>query len=544
VRLTRRRVVELGLLGLGMLVRSRPAFGAARHPLLSDVSVAGTGRPFAADRELLATVSPFGARKAAKLRFRLARPAVISLDVLQTGQGVASERPVTSGQTGVSSRTLRLGSGAHALDWAPDPTLPPRTYILRLTAQEALRKHVQQATVRVLGVDAGFSTGSVRQGGTAGLVVRTDAKRLKLQLLRCGPETEQTYANDELKGVAVTDPVDVDWSRRQNAPAALYVPFSGDWPSGIYTARLDADDGRVGFAPIVVTPAAPTSRVAVVVPVTTWQAYNFYDADGDGWGDTWYARWRTRDIDLRRPLARRGVPYRFRSYELGFYHWLAARGVQVDYYSDQDVETFGGPDALRAAYDLLVFPGHTEYVTTELYDVVTGYRDLGGNLIFLSANNFFRRVDRTAHGVHLVDEWRKLSRPESALCGIQYVAGDRGERHGPYTVVGADAAPWAFEGTGLANGSQFGLYGIEIDARAPSSPPGTTVLATIPDLFGAGRSAEMAYYEHASGARVFSGGALNFGGQILLWPETARLLENVWLRCGGTLASAPAAAPA
>jgi hypothetical protein len=56
------------------------------------------------------------------------------------------------------------------------------------------------------------------------------------------------------------------------------------------------------------------------------------------------------------------------------------------------------------------------------------------------------------------------------------------------------------------------------------------VLATIPDLFGPGRSAEMTYYEHPSGARVFSAGALNFGGQVMLWAETKRLLLNVWAR--------------
>ena len=63
---------------------------------------------------------------------------------------------------------------------------------------------------------------------------------------------------------------------------------------------------------------------------------------------------------------------------------------------------------------------------------------------------------------------------------MQYIANDRGERHAPFTVVGADAAPWAFAGTGLGNGAQFGLYGIEIDARTPSSPPNTQVLATSP----------------------------------------------------------------
>ena len=172
----------------------------------------------------------------------------------------------------------------------------------------------------------------------------------------------------------------------------------------------------------------------------------------------------------------------------------------------------------------------TRIVTKRLYDLVQIYRDLGGNLLFLSANNFFRKVDRRDQLLTLVDEWRDLGRPEAALLGNQYLASDRGQRRAPFTVVGADIAPWAFAGTGLGNGSTFGLYGIEIDARGPASPVNTQVLANIPDLFGPGRTAEMTYYEHPSGARVFSAGTLDFGGQILLWPQTAQLLENVWQR--------------
>ena len=185
---------------------------------------------------------------------------------------------------------------------------------------------------------------------------------------------------------------------------------------------------------------------------------------------------------------------------------------------------------LRLAYDLIVFPGHTEYVTQRLYDLMQGYRDLGGRLMFLSANNFFRHVTRTGTEAKLIGEWRDAGRPESALLGTQYLANDSGERQQPFVVAGADTASWAFAGTGLSNGSQFGRYGIEIDATTPYSPPGTQVLARIPDLFGPGRSAEMTYYETANGARVFSAGALNFGGTIMLWPETGRILDNVWAR--------------
>jgi hypothetical protein len=150
--------------------------------------------------------------------------------------------------------------------------------------------------------------------------------------------------------------------------------------------------------------------------------------------------------------------------------------------------------------------------------------------MFLAANNFFRKITRKDQRQTLVDEWRDLGRPEAALLGNQYVASDRGQRRAPFTVVGADVAPWAFEGTGLTNGATFGLYGIEIDARSAASPASTQVLATIPDLFGPGRTAEMTYYEHWSGAKVFSAGALDFGGQMLLWPQTERIVENVWSR--------------
>ena len=186
-----------------------------------------------------------------------------------------------------------------------------------------------------------------------------------------------------------------------------------DWPSGVYFVQLTADDGRIGYAPLIVRPAKPQSRVAVVLPTTTWGAYNFHDADGDGWGDTWYARWKTNRADLTRPNPNRGVPYRYRSYDVAFQHWLARTGKNVDFYADEDLEAFAGPAALRAAYDLIVFPGHTEYVTSRLYDLIEGYRNAGGNLMFLSANNFFRRVDRHGHAVELIDEWRDLGRPES-----------------------------------------------------------------------------------------------------------------------------------
>jgi hypothetical protein len=517
--------------GLLLLARGTRAFAARGAPasLLGDLRVVNGGRPFAGDRPLLATVG--SKDRTARISFTLARRAAVTLAILQTGQGAASEQPTRGAEGTLRTSRKVFGAGDHVVDWTPATSLAPRTYIARISARSLDGKvETKQAVVRLLGIDAAFSERSAAPGTEATLVVRTDASALTLQMLRSGPETVPTYANSVINGIAVGAPVQVDWSQNGGAPAAITVPVGSDWASGVYAAQITGDDGRRGFAPLVVRPTSPQARVAVVLPTSTWAAYNFYDADGDGWGDTWYARWKTNDVDLTRPHSTNGVPYRYRSYDLGFQHWLAQTGKRADMMSDEDLELFATPADLRAAYDLLVFPGHTEYVTGRVYDLVEAFRDKGGNLMFLAANNFFRKITRKDQRQTLVDEWRDLGRPEAALLGNQYVASDRGQRRAPFTVVGADVAPWAFEGTGLTNGATFGLYGIEIDARSAASPASTQVLATIPDLFGPGRTAEMTYYEHWSGAKVFSAGALDFGGQMLLWPQTERIVENVWSR--------------
>jgi hypothetical protein len=176
----------------------------------------------------------------------------------------------------------------------------------------------------------------------------------------------------------------------------------------------------------------------------------------------------------------------------------------------------------------VVFPGHEEYVGSHAYDVVQRFRDLGGRLMFLSANNFFWKVTREGQLLRRVQMWRSLGRPEAGLVGVQWSASNYGSVQGSYVVHGAGVSPWAFSGTGLRNGSSFGRYGIEIDARAPSSPAGTRVLARIPHLIGQ-HDAEMTYYETPGGARVFAAGVVNFAASIAD-PAVSRLVDNVWSR--------------
>jgi hypothetical protein len=376
-------------------------------------------------------------------------------------------------------------------------------------------------------VEVAFARESYAPRSRASLVIFNNVRGLTLQVFHAGPERAHTWGYSEMQGLPVTHPRRLDTSAGQRV-VRVHI---GDWPSGLYFARLTAADGRVGFAPFIVRPShLGTSRIAVVLPTFTWQAYNLRDDDGDGKGDTWYANWKVHTARLGRPFLNRGVPYNFRRYDLPFLHWLAWTGRDVDFMSDADLDAFSSGRELARAFDLIVFPGHHEYVTTHEYDVIESYRDLGGNLAFLSANNFFWRIVKHGNMMEKTEQWRDLGRPEASLIGAQYRGNDRGEHRGPWIVRDASAASWLFAGTGLKDGSRFGSGGIEIDKAAPPSPRGVKVLAEIPNLFGPGFTAQMTYYETAAGAKVFAAGAFTLAGSVLNDRIVNKLMDNLWAR--------------
>jgi hypothetical protein len=385
----------------------------------------------------------------------------------------------------------------------------------------------------VLGVDAGFSAESYLAAGSARLAIETDAKSLTLQTFRAGPEDTPTHSDTLMNGAPVNEPVTIPWSARHRRATLNYAV--GPWPTGVYFVKLTADDGRIGYAPFVVRPTVlgATSRVAVVMPTNTWQAYNFRDADGNGWGDTWYAKGAQSTVTLGRPYTRRGVPPQWRKYEVGFLRWLHATGKRPDILTESDLETIRTAEELIQLYDFVIFPGHTEYVTRHETDLIRNYRDLGGNLAFLSANNFFWGVVLEGRVLRRTQLWREMGRPESAVLGVQYRANDDGRIQKPFIVRSASTAPWFWAGTGLGDGSIFGQelggYGIEIDQTTAFTPPGTIVLAEVPDLYGPGLTAQMTYYETPQGAKVYAAGTIDLGGTAML-PVVRRLLENLWAR--------------
>ena len=369
-------------------------------------------------------------------------------------------------------------------------------------------------------VVAAFARRSYRPGDVARLRLFGRYSPLSIELLHVGPESEPTIGNGTIEGVVVSQAV------RLSSPRHAVRLRIGDWESGVYAARLRYR-GRVGFAPFIVRPRRlGLNQVAVVQPTYTWQAYNRRSVDGRP--GTWYQTPRQRTVELWRPYLSRGVPPFFRRYDAGFLRWLAHTEKPVDMLAQEDFERLSG-DRLARLYRLIVFPGHHEYVTVAEYDAVKRYRDLGGNLAFLSANNFFWRVRRQGETITRSGRWRDLGRPEAALVGVQFFEWNRGDhRSTPYTVRGAELAPWLFAGTGLRNGARFGQFGVEVDRRASASPRSIRVLATIENVFATGHPAEMTFYETQGGARVFAAGAFTLSGAQLRQPTMSRFLENLW----------------
>ena len=523
------------VLAVSLTSAAAPAVRVAPAPKLFDLRVSNGSTPYAGDRPLLTTVSPNGDgfRDRAIVGFRLTKSATVELDVLQT---VNVKRGKNTVQT-ISSVRHAFSAGRHRLVWTPARSLPSGTYVLELTVTDtqgrrriyndlplAGRVRIRAPVVRIQRISVSVGA-RYMPGQTAVASVATDARQLDVDVLSF---RNGRGAVDPKTGASpIAPPVALAWRGHRKAPGRVRIHI-GDWPSGLYFVRITSKDRRVGYAPFVVRPQVlGTSRIAVVLPTNTWQAYNFADADGDGWGDSWYVNGAFRRVDIGRPYSDSGIPLRFRDFDSAIIAWLSARG-NVDFLTDLDLEHVPNGDLLAHVYDLIVFPGHEEYTTAHEYNVVQRYRNLGGNLMFLSANNFFWKVVFKGQVMRRVGEWRNLGRPEASVVGVQYVANNYGIHQGAY-IVNTTGAPWVFAGTGLANGQSFGRYGYEIDIRSPATPPGTILLASIPDLMGPGRTAEMTYYETAAGAKVFAAGALNFGASVGD-PVVARILDNLWAR--------------
>ena len=400
----------------------------------------------------------------------------------------------------------------------------------------------------------GYATTS---GGPPGerieLRVSTSASSYRVHTYRlgwyAGGTGHRVWSSPRLPGHRQPAAVFADSHRRTIvAPWRRSVVVDTDgWAPGLYVFKLRTDDDWQAHVPYVVTSRSTQGRVALVAPVTTWQAYNdwggysLYDAPP---GDR-----RSWTVSFDRPYPAPG------SGEMIFGVVpvvLAAerRGVPLAYLTNLDLDA--RPDALAGARGY-VSMGHDEYWTPTMRRRVTAARDAGTNLAFLGANTMYWRVRlaragrlltgfRSDAGLDPVQGSRRTTglfrdppkgQPENSLTGMRYECFPVDQ---PYRVV--SPRWWGFEGTGVRAGDEFGhLVGVEADRvyPVPGTPRPLQVLAHVGyDCRGVSTSAQSVYYTVPSGAGVFNAGTLRWTcalrgrcGPVDLTPETRAFVRTV-----------------
>ena len=125
-------------------------------------------------------------------------------------------------------------------------------------------------------------------------------------------------------------------------------------------------------------PPRASSRVAVVLPTNTWQAYNFRDVDGNGVGDTWYADPHYNGVDLTRPVPepRRAAALTAGTTGASSAGW-PARGKRPDFLLRRGPRAAERASSSHATTTSSSFPGTTSTRRRTSWTRCGSYRDLG-----------------------------------------------------------------------------------------------------------------------------------------------------------------------
>lgn len=429
-----------------------------------------------------------------------------------------------------------------------------------------------------------------------------------------GTEHDFRHAPEQYNAVHFhdTDIADVDWDPTFTAR------LPQNLSSGLYGIRIDGPGGT-DLVPVIVTPApeVPRKRIALILPTFTQLAYAnetifdlFEDLDmtdkpgevterdairaGDrAYGLSMYETHKDASGVAISSAARPIVNYRPHDLywltgcprhvaaDLWIIKWLHELGHEFDILSDLDVH-LGGIDTL-AQYDVVVTGGHPEYITSEILDALTEYRDNGGGLMYLGGNGFYWvtgvlsidplviEIRRGEAGIrawqsqpgeeHLwstglkAGMWRQNGRNPQRLVGVGMCAQGWG-RSEPYAINPAiSPGHWLLDGIeestiGVTGRSMGGAAGDELDRvdYGLGTPPNTQIIASsrghtdyyqrvveeIPVLTKGTQGgtndpeihSDIVWFEVPDGGAVFSVGSIAYSGSLLDDAGISRLTQN------------------
>ena len=378
-----------------------------------------------------------------------------------------------------------------------------------------------------------------------------------------------------------------------------------DWPSGLYfaqvyvslnvtppfggglltTEKMVQRNVQPFDIPFVIRPpiAAQSARILLVIPDTTYQAYNFWGGRSlYGYGHNGSYGWAYPQTSLRVPYAFRvsflrphdglgtqGPDWQYA--EVPLIQWMGRQAILAEYAVASDLDDAAALDFLEC-YRLVVVVGHSEYWSLNMKHNLQQYINKGGNVAFLGGNICYWQIrfendpeagpkmvcykqapfDPNSSGNSndqktVTTLWSNFPNDtDTELTGVSYQWVDYPNLP-EYQVL--DPSHWIFANTGLQNGDSFGLYdnnqqtvlGPETDSRRPTTPANFQLLASL--LVDTYEVASMGVMANGgtvlgvtvNGGTVFTAATINWTqglSQDDSWNAVDQITRNVLIKLG------------
>ena len=333
-----------------------------------------------------------------------------------------------------------------------------------------------------------------------GEVVNAPARAMTGHAWR-GVETNWTHAPQEYGAISFHDD-DLD-DARWDPDFTLELPL--DLKSAVYAVKLTTDDGDEDYIPFFVVPrlGAPTAKIAVIMPTTSYMAYanehlatnagaaellvyrtpilqrenmflsehreyggSNYDTHSDHTGINLSSR--LRPILSVRPKYDHFLtqaPWQFNA-DLHLIDWLDAKGYEFDVLTDEAV-SYDGLERLEG-YNVVLTGSHPEHVDGNILDALHAYKERGGRLMYMGADGFY-----WVHSFHPAYPKGAITEMRRGESGIRPWRADPGEYF--HQSTGQLGGMWRFVGRYLHSvaGTGMAAQGFDISTYYSRTPEST-----------------------------------------------------------------------
>lgn len=292
----------------------------------------------------------------------------------------------------------------------------------------------------------------------------------------------------------------------------LRIPITADFRPGVYLLRAEDSAGEATYAPLTVRDDTPTRHALLIQQATsTWQAYNKWG------GNSFYtAGAGSSTLSYDRPYQEGFGAGQYLGLERGLTYWAESKGIDVTYWTDEDMDTYGVqlPQRTRALW----LPAHDEYYSYAMRAALVQAMDAGVHVANLGANTVYREIAYSAdHRTWSIDRsiWDDTTRwryrgagwHEQTILGAQYGCAPRGAL--------TTNSSWLWAGVPVGTVID-GFVNGENDYVQPGifTPPGQQLVSSAPARCyksGDFQRVDVVSHVRPSGARVLNGSTFTYG---------------------------------